>query len=104
MFDLIIKNGTVIDGTGSPGKKTDIALLGGKISDIGSFGESEAKEIINAENMIVCPGFIDPHTHYDAQLFWDPYASPSNLHGVTSVVMGNCGFSIAPISDPSDAE
>ena len=104
MFDLIIKNGTVIDGTGSPGEKTDIALLGGKISDIGSFGESEAKEIINAENMIVCPGFIDPHTHYDAQLFWDPYASPSNLHGVTSVVMGNCGFSIAPISDPSDAE
>ena len=104
MFDLIIKDGTVIDGTGSPGIKTDIALLDGKISDIGSFNESEAKEIVNAENMIVCPGFIDPHTHYDAQLFWDPYASPSNLHGVTSVVMGNCGFSIAPISDSSDAE
>ena len=104
MFDLIIKDGTVIDGTGSPGIKTDIALLDGKISDIGSFNESEAKEVVNAENMMVCPGFIDPHTHYDAQLFWDPYASPSNLHGVTSVVMGNCGFSIAPISDSSDAE
>ena len=104
MFDLIIKNGTVIDGTGSPGIKADIAVSEGKISEIGSFDESEAKEIVDAENMIVCPGFIDPHTHYDAQLFWDPYASPSNLHGVTSVVMGNCGFSIAPISDASDAE
>ena len=104
MFDLIIKDGTVIDGTGSPGVKTDIAVSDGKISDIGSFDSSEAKEIVNAEDMIVCPGFIDPHTHYDAQLFWDPYASPSNLHGVTSVVMGNCGFSIAPISDASDAQ
>jgi N-acyl-D-aspartate/D-glutamate deacylase len=79
-------------------------VFDGKISDIGSFDSSEAKEIVNAEDMIVCPGFIDPHTHYDAQLFWDPYASPSNLHGVTSVVMGNCGFSIAPISDASDAQ
>ena len=74
MFDLIIKDGTVIDGTGSPGVKTDIAISDGRISDIGNFDSSEAKEIVNAEGMIVCPGFIDPHTHYDAQQFCDPHA------------------------------
>ncbi len=104
MFDLIIKGGIVVDGTGVPGVKADIAITEGKISKIGEIDQDEAKEIVDAENMIVCPGFIDPHTHYDAQLFWDPHASPSNLHGITSVVMGNCGFSIAPISDVSDAE
>ena len=103
MFDLIIKGGTVIDGSGSPGVKADVAVTEGKISEIGIIDPNQAEAIVNAENMIVCPGFIDPHTHYDAQLFWDPHATPSSLHGITSVVMGNCGFSIAPISDTSDA-
>ena len=104
MFDLIIKGGTVIDGSGSPGVKADVAVTEGKISEIGIIDPNQAEAIVDAENMIVCPGFIDPHTHYDAQLFWDPHATPSNLHGITSVVMGNCGFSIAPISDTSDAD
>ena len=104
MFDLIIKGGTVIDGSGSPGVKADVAVTEGKISEIGIIDPNQAEAIVNAENMIVCPGFIDPHTHYDAQLFWDPHATPSSLHGITSVVMGNCGFSIAPISDTSDAD
>lgn len=104
MFDLIIKGGTVIDGSGSPGVKADVAVTEGKISEIGIIDPNQAEAIVDAENMIVCPGFIDPHTHYDAQLFWDPHATPSSLHGITSVVMGNCGFSIAPISDTSDAD
>tara|TARA_B100000131_G_scaffold157417_1_gene152680 strand:+ start:7590 stop:9326 length:1737 start_codon:yes stop_codon:yes gene_type:complete len=104
MFDLIIKGGTVIDGSGSPGVKADVAVTEGKISEIGIIDPNQAEVIVDAENMIVCPGFIDPHTHYDAQLFWDPHATPSSLHGITSVVMGNCGFSIAPISDTSDAD
>ncbi len=104
MFDLIIKGGTVIDGSGSPGVKADVAITEGKISEIGIIDPNQAEAIVDAENMIVCPGFIDPHTHYDAQLFWDPHATPSSLHGITSVVMGNCGFSIAPISDTSDAD
>ena len=104
MFDLIIKGGTVIDGSGSPGVKADVAVTEGKISEIGIIDPNQAEVIVDAENMIVCPGFIDPHTHYDAQLFWDPHATPSSLHGITSVVMGNCGFSIAPISATSDAD
>ena len=104
MFDLIIKGGTVIDGSGSPGVKADVAVTEGKISEIGIIDPNQAEAVVDAENMIVCPGFIDPHTHYDAQLFWDPHATPSSLHGITSVVMGNCGFSIAPISDTSDAD
>ena len=103
MFDYLIKNGTIIDGTGSKGFKADIAIEEDRIVAIGTL-EGEAKEIIDAEGLIVTPGFVDPHTHYDAQLFWDPRATPSNLHGVTSAVMGNCGFTLAPVNNETDAD
>src|SRR4051812_37187461 len=94
-YDLLIKNGTVIDGTGAPRRQADIAVSGGKIAEIGKIGEGGTK-VIDADGCVVAPGFIDPHTHYDAQICWDPAISPSLWHGVTSVVMGNCGVGIAP--------
>ncbi|MSQ20756.1 MAG: amidohydrolase [Betaproteobacteria bacterium] len=101
-YDLLIKNGTVIDGTGAPGRHADIAVSGGKIIDIGKIKDSAAK-VIDAADCVVAPGFIDPHTHYDAQICWDGAVTPSPWHGVTSVVMGNCGVGIAPCR-PGDRE
>nr|MCS5665652.1 amidohydrolase family protein [Acidimicrobiales bacterium] len=103
MYDLIIRGGTVIDGSGEPGFRADVAVTDGRIAAVGHLAEAEAVETVDAADRIVCPGFVDPHTHYDAQLFWDPYATPSSHHGITSMVMGNCGFSIAPLGDDSDA-
>src|ERR1700680_3208054 len=94
-YDLLIKNGTVIDGTGAPGRQADIAIAGGKITEIGKVADGAAR-VIDADGLVGAPGFIDPHTHYDAQICWDPAISPSSWHGVTSVVMGNCGVGIAP--------
>ncbi len=93
--DLHIKNGLVIDGTGAPARRADVAIAGGRIAGIGKIGDG-AKRVIDAEGLAVAPGFIDPHTHYDAQICWDGALTPSSWHGVTSVVMGNCGVGIAP--------
>ena len=94
-FDVLIKNGTVIDGTGTPGQVADVGITDGKIAEIGQLGNS-AKQTIDAGDCVVAPGFIDPHTHYDAQICWDGAVTPSSWHGVTSVIMGNCGVGIAP--------
>lgn len=97
-YDLIIRNGTVIDGSGLPRFRADVGIVQGKIATIGKIRES-AKEVIDAEGHVVAPGFIDGHTHMDAQVFWDPLGTCSCWHGITSVVMGNCGFSLAPCSE-----
>jgi N-acyl-D-aspartate/D-glutamate deacylase len=94
-YDLLIKNGMVVDGTGAPQYRADVAVADGKIAEIGKIADG-AKKVIDASDLVVSPGFIDPHTHYDAQICWDPLITSSSWHGVTSLVMGNCGVGIAP--------
>lgn len=93
--DLLIKNGTVVDGTGAPRRVADVAVKDGVVVEIGKVKDGAAKTI-DADGLIVAPGFVDPHTHYDAQICWDPQITSSSWHGVTSVVMGNCGVGLAP--------
>ena len=94
-YDMLIKNGSLIDGTGAPARHENLAITDGKIVAMGE-ADGATKQIIDASDCVVAPGFIDPHTHYDAQICWDGAVTPSSWHGVTSVVMGNCGVGIAP--------
>src|SRR3989442_2918816 len=94
-YDLVIKNGVLIDGSGLPRYHADVAVRHGRIAAIGKIRE-RAREVIDADGLVVTPGFIDGHTHMDAQIFWDPLGTCSCWHGVTTVVMGNCGFTLAP--------
>jgi N-acyl-D-aspartate/D-glutamate deacylase len=96
MYDYVIRGATVVDGTGAPGRQADVAVDGGTVVAVGDV-EEQGRTELDAGGLVVTPGFVDPHTHYDAQLFWDPTASPSNIHGVTTIVGGNCGFTLAPI-------
>lgn len=102
-FDTILKGGTVVDGTRVPRYKADIGIKNGKIAKIGRLNSSDATKVVDASGLIVAPGFIDLHTHYDAQLHWDPYCTIGSWHGVTSVTIGNCGFGFAPLR-PQDAD
>jgi N-acyl-D-aspartate/D-glutamate deacylase len=105
-MDLAIRNATIVDGTGAAPRLGDVGIRGGRIALVTGPGSAEldgAAETINAEGKLLTPGFIDPHTHYDAQLFWDPTASPSNVHGVTTIIGGNCGFTLAPLV-PGDGD
>ena len=95
-YDIIIKSGTIVDGTRTPRYVGDLAIKDGKIAQIGGLKGKTADRILDATGRIVAPGFIDLHTHYDAQIFWDPYCTLSGWHGVTSVALGNCGFGFAP--------
>ncbi|MEU6143220.1 D-aminoacylase [Streptomyces sp. NPDC047081] len=105
MLDHLVKGATVVDGTGAPAYTADVGIRDGRIAVIGKVTE-EARTSEDASGLVLAPGFVDPHTHYDAQLFWDPYATPSLNHGVTTVAAGNCGFTLAPLNParPEDAD
>ncbi len=97
MYDLLICNGTVIDGTGADRFVADVGVVDGQIVAVGESLPDDATEVVDATGCIVTPGFVDIHTHYDGQLTWDPVLDPSVSHGVTTIVTGNCGVGFAPV-------
>ncbi|MEZ5216485.1 MAG: amidohydrolase family protein [Ilumatobacteraceae bacterium] len=99
MHDLVIRNGFVVDGTGAPGRAADVAIDDGSVTAVTAAGEAgAARRVLDASGLLVTPGWVDAHTHYDAQVSWDPWLTPSSWHGVTTVVMGNCGVGFAPVA------
>ncbi|MCZ6875872.1 MAG: amidohydrolase family protein [bacterium] len=102
-YDLLLKNGRVIDGSGMPSFFGDVAVKNGKIAEIGKLDGSAATQVVDAEGMVISPGFVDNHCHYDAQVFWDPLCSFSCYHGATTVIIGNCSLALAPVR-PGSAE
>ncbi len=103
MHDLIVRGGTLVDGTGGPKRQADVAVDAGVITEVGDLAGSAARRTVDAEGLLVTPGFVDIHTHYDGQVSWDPLLTPSSWHGVTTVVMGNCGVGFAPVRPGSEA-
>ena len=101
-FDLVIRGGTVVDGTGAPARTADVAITGDRIEEVGRV-DGVARRTIDADGLLVTPGFVDIHTHYDGQITWDPLLTPTCWHGVTTVVMGNCGVGFAPARRDSHA-
>ena len=102
-FDLLVRGGTIVDGTGAPPRRADVGVRDGRIAAVGDLHDADADRIVDAAGKVVTPGFIDQHTHYDAQVFWDPYCSNSGEHGTTTTVTTNCGFGLAPCR-PSDRD
>src|SRR5690348_15295351 len=95
-MDYVLKNATIVDGSGAPAFRADVRVADGRVAEIGPDLDAGAGEVVDLTGLVLAPGFIDIHTHYDAQVLWDPDLTPSSWHGVTSVIMGNCGFGVAP--------